>query len=275
MGWIFQSNYIMSDNYPHETVDSVPKQELFAKYKGALFIRYTTDFDCEETQFWYCIKDDEFDINQIKAKRRYEINKGLKNFRTEIIDPVEYSEDIYNVYCKSLEGYEKGAVAATPKEAFIKGLIENSQINKEYLNFFGVFEIETGKLCGYSDVYKRGRYIPISSLKTIPEYEKSGVNFSLIYGIIQYFGEDIKNGSYLCDGARNIIHQTNFQDFLIKYFEFRRAYCKLHIEYRKPYGCVIKALFPFRKLLKKIKINKVKTICALFRQEAWKRGLAE
>ena len=258
MGWIYQSNSIISDNYPHEPVGVIPKVELFTNYKKALFIRYTTDFDCEETQFWYCIKDSDFDINNIKAKRRYEINKGLKNFRTERINPIQYSEEIYRVYCDSLKGYKKGTFKKIPKEIFIQSLIENSEKGKDYVNFFGVFEIETNKMCGYSDVYKRGKYIPISSLKTIPEYERKGVTFSLVHGIIDFFKDD-----------------TNFQDFLIKYFDFRKAYCRLHIEYRKPVKYIVKVLFPFRKVIKNIQNNKVRTVYGLLKSEAWSRGLVE
>ena len=36
---------------------------------------------------------------------------------------------------------------------------------------------------------------------------------------------------YVNDGARNISHQTNIQDFLEQKFKFRKAYCKLHVEY--------------------------------------------
>ena len=35
-----------------------------------------------------------------------------------------------------------------------------------------------------------------------------------------------RGGYYLCDGQRNIRHQTNFQEFLVKYFGFRYAYTR-------------------------------------------------
>lgn len=45
------------------------------------FARWTDNFDCGyETEWWYCIKDEPFDISKINSKKRYEINKGKKNF---------------------------------------------------------------------------------------------------------------------------------------------------------------------------------------------------
>ena len=87
MGWKYYNRFvIMSDKYPHEILDSncIP----WNSFKGAFVAQWTSDFDCShETQFWYCIKDNSFDISKLKAKRRYEINKGIKNFNVCPIDP--------------------------------------------------------------------------------------------------------------------------------------------------------------------------------------------
>jgi hypothetical protein len=117
--------------------------------------------------------------------------------------------------------------------------------------------------------------LPISSLKTVPECERDGVNFALISFIVDYFSTDIKHGSYLCDGARNSLHKTNFQDFLIKYFGFRRAYCVLHIEYRGVVKYVISILFPFRKLIKRCPGKLFHYLYSVLKMEAWKRGEPE
>ena len=96
--------------------------------------------------------------------------------------------------------------------------------------------------------------------------EKNGVNFALVYGIVNYFQEKIEKGAYLSDGARNVLHETNFQEFLIKYFEFRRAYCILNIKYRGFMALLIKLLYPLRKILRKGKVG------ALLKLDGWSRG---
>lgn len=67
------------------------------------------------------------------------------------------------------------------------------------------------------------------------------------------------------------VHEIHFQDWLEKYFQFRKAYCVLHIEYRKPIGIVIKILYPFRELLKKKNSGLLKKINAILLMEEWKR----
>ncbi len=246
---------------PH--VDFKPSEKL--DFKNYLVLWWTDDYDCScETEYWYCIKDDLFDISALKAKRRYEINKGNKNFTTKLILANDYADEIYNVYAESMKGYGEGKAVLT-REQFQRDL---DYWAAPECRFFGAFSNETGKLCGYADVWLRTPYLPLSSLKTIPECERDGVNFSLIYKIIEYFSEDIKNGSYLCDGTRNSRHQTNFQDFLIKYFGFRRAYCTLHLRYRFPLKPFIKLLCPIRAIFK----NKMPRLYALLRMDLWSRG---
>lgn len=70
----------------------------------------------------------------------------------------------------------------------------------------------------HEDVYDRGLFLPISLLKTRVECEKRSVNFTLVAGIVEWYTDLGKSGSYLCDGARNALYETSFQDFLIKCF---------------------------------------------------------
>ena len=80
-------------------------------------------------------------------------------------------------------------------------------------------------------------------------------------------------GGYICDGARSIQHETAFQDYLEKYFEFRKAYCVLHIVYKPSFSKVINASYPFRKVLKKMQsIRPVAKINSLLRMEEIKRS---
>ena len=251
---------------PHENF-ALKKGEK-VDFQGAMVATWTDNFDCQrETEYWYCIKDNVLDLSAMKAKRRYEINKGNKNFTVKVINPSEYAQALYEVYVGSLAGYP-GNPAPISMGAFQRSVRAWSQPE---CCLFGAFENDSGKLCGYSDVWLRHPYLPISSLKTIPEFEREGVNFALVYGIYLHFENDIKNGSYLCDGSRNSLHETRFQDFLIKYFGFRRAYCDLHIAYRWYLKPIIALLFPIRKVFR----GRIPQVYALLKMEAWSRGVSE
>lgn len=61
--------------------------------------------------------------------------------------------------------------------------------------------------------------------------------------------EFLEKGEYICDGEINTRHETAFQEYLIKYFEFRKVYCKLNIVYSQAMRFAVKILYPFRPLL--------------------------
>ena len=98
----------MPINAPHENVDitALKDKKIWKMGDRPLFARWTSDFDCGyETNWWYCIKDTPFDISLLKSKKRYEINKGKRNFNVKIIDPREYSKEIVNIQIKTWMEY--------------------------------------------------------------------------------------------------------------------------------------------------------------------------
>lgn len=267
--WISYNNTLVPNCYPHEEPDTSELKINLKKTKGALFARYTTDFDCNyETPFWAVIKDTPFDINSLKAKRRYEINRGNKSFYTKPLSRKNLG-DMYDVYVESMKGYDNPVIVA--EDVFLRNW-DNVFTVKETL-MLGVFECSTDFLCGWAHIIDHGRYIPISTFDTRVSYEKNGVNFALAFGICEYYKSRLESGSvYLCDGYRNIIHQTKFQDFLIKYFGFRKAYCNLHMVYRSSVLIAVKLFYPFRKGIKAFlpKSLRVK-VCAVLNMEEWSR----
>lgn len=115
MRWIQYGLWQTPDIYPHEA-QHIEQAEW---KKNSFVARWIEAFDCKEaTQYWYCIKDISFDLKAIKAKLRYEINKGNKNYYVKTIDPKRYADEIYDVYYESLEGYDNPVVEE--KENFLE-----------------------------------------------------------------------------------------------------------------------------------------------------------
>ncbi len=249
--WRYYNHAIIPNCAPHETPDLTPvlNGDIWKMIKGSsLFVRYTDDFDCDKpTGWWYIIKDTPFDINALKAKRRYEINKGKKYFCVRRINPGDYKDELYEVQVGAFAAYPEKYRPHVEKESFFKTIDTWNSFN-----VYGAFFRETGKLCGYSLLTKHGdKYIDFNVQKTIPEYEGYAVNAALVAAILEDNEAFLSNGGYICDGARSINHETNFQDYLEKYFQFRKAYCKLHIKYNPKIAWLIKMLYPFRKLTMK------------------------
>lgn len=226
------------------------KQRPFGEAGGGVrpfLARWTSDFDCGyETDWWYVIKDKPFDISTIKSKRRYEINKGNKNFEVKIVCAMDYAEEFYQITKNAYEQYPLKYRPSLDHDMFINGI---SGWDKHEV--YAAFLRETGKICGYAwiDVYET--YIDFCVLKADPKYERSGVNAAIVYAIVKNYSSKLSKEFYICDGARATVHETSFQDYLEKYFEFRKAYCKLNVEYPEIVRIVIKLLFPFRNLFNK------------------------
>ena len=113
-------------------------------------------------------------------------------------------------------------------------------------------------------------HLSFNVLRASPCYEKFGVNAAIVAGILENYNEKLSTGFYINDGERSIRHETAFQDYLEKYFGFRKAYCQLHIKYRFPVGILVGLLYPFRmRIPKESKWGSL--ICALLEQEKIRR----
>lgn len=266
-GWKYYNHALIPTIAPHAPVDTAALENgtlWNIAPKSAYFARWTSDWDCaEETQWWYVIKDEPFDIDALKSKRRYEVRKGIKFFDVSEFDYKNAKEEIYRIQLAAMRSYPEERRVRIDKERLFASIDSKWDYYKAYCARFR----ETGEMCGYSLLRRDGRYINFALQFAVPEYEKFGVNAALINAILTDHASFLSSGGYICDGSRAVIHETAFQDYLEKYFSFRKAYCRLHISYRKPYGIVVKLLYPFRRQLLKSKNRKIKNLCAVLQME--------
>ena len=133
-----------------------------------------------------------------------------------------------------------------------KKLTRDNLGNSEYL---GAFLKDTDTMIGYAIYNLFDDWIEYSVVKTDPEYLNTQVNAALAYfGVERYMRPGIK---YIHGGWRTMIHESNYQEYLLKNFEFRKAYCKLHIQYRPLMKLAVNVLYPFRGIIKKFSKNKL------------------
>ena len=250
-GWKYYNHAAVPTTAPHRSPNMSPIED------GSIWdidggtpklARWTTDFDCGDvTNWWYVIKDSAFDIGCLNANYRYKINKGVKKFDVHVIDPQDYKESLYNVQVAAYSAYPLKYRPTVNKDEFFKSI---NFWNKHVV--FGAFFRETNELVGYSLLTEHSQHIDLAVQKTNPLYEKYQINAALVAEVLRHFDSCIKNGTYICDGARNINHETAFQDYLETYFGFRKAYCKLHVVYMPKIKWIIKLTYPIRKLLSKM-----------------------
>lgn len=248
-GWEYYNHAAVPTCGPHENPDLTPiKDGSIWQIRGGvpLLARWTSDWDCgHETSFWYVIKDTPFDIDALKSKRRYEINKGNRNFYVRKIVASNHVEDLFTITVDAFKGWPEKYRPTVDEEMFRDSI---DTWNK--LDVFGVFSKENDELCGYAQLRDKISYIEFSVLRTKPETERLGVNAAMVNGILEYYKNRFDGMFYINDGSRAIRHETLFQDYLEKYFNFRKAYCRLNLEYRNGIGFAVRTLYPFRKILK-------------------------
>lgn len=235
--------------------------------RGGVLARWTTNFDCKyDTGWWYVIKDQPFEMSQVKSNYRTMIRKGNKYFDVKVINSNEYAKEIAEImisaYKDSKHIRKKDIPSCDDAERYISQWSRGSLI-------FGAFFKATGKLCGYYKVNDYDNFAQLETTRSAHEYEKFEINAALMYGILSYFNERLKcsNGFYLLDGERSIYHQTDYQNYLFKRFSFRKAFCQLHIVYNPFFEILVDLLYVFRDFFKVVPGGFARKINAVLMQE--------
>jgi hypothetical protein len=242
----------------HISVDiSMEQARSVLKRNKAWLIRWTANFDCkEETKFWYVIKDDrdEQGAGTFSSNTRNQIRKSLKMCDIRQISKFEIAEKGYFVYKSSFERYRNTDVSPVSAESFRNNF---QKLDDSKHDIWGSYCRETGKLIAYSVNIIADNSCNYSTLKGIPEYMKSHLSFyGLIHSMNEYYLRE-KHFSYVNDGARSLTEHSNIQEFLIQKFKFRKAYCKLYVEYVWWLKILIKILYPFRNIITDVRIKSI------------------
>lgn len=207
--------------------------------------RWTSDFDCGyDTQWWYEILDHPFDLSSLKAKRRYVVKKGMKHFDVKKVNTSEFARQIAEVAVAAVATYE------SPSSSM--GIDNWADSAKSWDgDVFAAFPKEGGPMAAWALVKDHGSWVNLISMKANPAQEKNEVNAALLAGLVGNYADRLKGDFYICDGERSIYHQTSFQDYLEKYFCFRKAFCKLNVKFRFPVNVAVVCLRPFQKSIQK------------------------
>ena len=172
----------------------------------AFFAEYITSADCAEpTEWWFTIKDDEYDLSKLNSHDRRNVVSFKKHCYAKAIKPADYAKALFDCYVASFSAYpEKYRPKTFDYDNFCADVKEWSCEN---FRVYAAFTNDEDLLIG----------------------------FALVTVIIT-------------NGSRSIKHETNFNAYLEKYFGFRKAYARLRVVYRFPFGIAVKLLKPFRKL---------------------------
>ena len=268
INWKLYQGALVPDVAPHINIELNEEDKTFLlKESNAFFLRYTNDWDCyKETDFWYVINDKLCHIEDYSAKTRKHIRKGISECEISILDNKSFiAADGYIVYSEAMKHYN-GFLTIISKENYDENILNCED------EFVCVFY--QNKMIAYRQVRLMGNSAEFKVSKSIPEYQKYYPNYLMFFYCTQHYIGDI-GVNYTCSGAKSLSHETNIQTLLISKFNYRKAYCRLNVVYRKDIGIVVKLLYPFKSILEKIKIKPVEKLVVLLRHEEIRRNCAK
>lgn len=263
--WYSYHGALLPSVPPHYNIilDRQKQQDLLTQ-SGAYFIRWTDHFDMlRESSFWYVIKDKPESLDSYKSKTRNQIKKGLNLCIVEPTSAYDISENGYACYRKAVIGYQHSSAPA--EESLFKNQYLALKNDKNH-EFWVVKERESKKIIAYAHIILDETMCSYSSIKFDPDYLHLYGGYALIFTMNTHYINE-RHFDYVSDGARSIAHPTNIQEFLIQKFQFRKAFCTLHLAYRKDIEFLIRLLYPFRHWLATFQHPLLRKISTLLIQE--------
>jgi hypothetical protein len=260
---------LIPHSFPHEleSVNAQDARTLRAR-EHARLIRWESDFDGgQETDWWHVIKDAPDGLMDLKPKVRNAVRQGLRDFDVGKVSRQEILSEGYEVYVAAYARYEtfEPMLDAT---AFSRA-VESMPAATE---FWAVRARDGSGLLAFAENVVGRDACFYSTMWFSPRALKGNGSYALIHCMNEhYLGE--RGMRYVSDGARNISHQTNVHQFLQDKFGFRKAYCRLHVEYAPWVAGVVAAAYPMREWLRRHKVSA--RLDVLLEQERIRRACAE
>lgn len=250
---------------PHYEVDLTKKeQKELLKISKAFFIRYTNEWDRDGGEFWYVVKDSFFGMEELSGNTRSKFRRAKKRNYIKKVDAKYILEYGYDVYSSAFYNYSTFINPLSSKKF-------QEQVKSKNYDYWGVFDNDTDKIVAYSENFIEDDMCHYSTIKFHPKYQKNYTSYILIYEMNKFYLEEQKL-RYVNDGAKSISHDTKVQEFLIDKFKFKKAFVKLNIAYRWDIGLAVKILYPFRKIITKIRHPLSDKISVILNQESIRRS---
>lgn len=246
-GWRYYNHALVPTCAPHEEPDTEALHESTIWHLGggkALFARYTTDFDCkEETGFWYVVREAPYDIEDFDKKYKRHVVRALERTEARLISPLMYAEELWEVTQAAYAQY-KNADNKPTKEQFL------DELNESTNEWWGAFDRKTGRMAGWMSCANNGTWTDTAKAKYHPERQSwNRPSDVLHHAVLTHYLNELGQ-RYVCSGTRSVNHKTNVQEYKIKHWKFRKAYCHLHLVYHPKIRWVVKMAYPWRKILK-------------------------
>lgn len=180
----------------------------------------------------------------ILSKKRNQVKKSLKTYNVKKVSAEEILSVGLPIYQEACESYKVKTSIITSNE-FRSRIASCEKMGRS--DYWCVYDKETNEAVALAINTVFEDCCEYNTMKCKPKVMRNSTYpyYGLIYEMNRYYLEELKL-KYVNDGARSITEHSNIQPFLIDTFHFRKAYCKLQVEYKWWMRVLITFLYPFR-----------------------------
>jgi hypothetical protein len=220
-------------------------RELLRKL-GGMWVMWTDGFGPHaESSEWYvvlCRRHAPVE-EVVSGNTRSKLRRGLKQCEVHQVEVKEIARNGYETYCAAVQSYGNHAEDLPTAEEFARRVMTDEPFGDIRPQWAVYHE---GRMVGFAQnlLYDKIE-VNYTHIKLHPEYLNRYSSYALIYRMNEHYLAQ-KGFQYVNDGFRSISHETGIQDFLIKEFNFEKAYTGLHVHYRPPLGQLLRMARPLR-----------------------------
>ncbi len=238
---IYQGGLIPAMPLPkYVDMDAETGRRLLSESRAHL-IRWSSDPSSQEMPWWWVVCD-KYDVGQFSSKMRNMIKRGYKKCEARCVTTEWLAEFGYECYRAAFSRYSHATPAS--EDDFRANILKQVGYESVFENW-GVFVED--RLAGYAQcIVEDEKGVATNVIKYDPDYMRDYTSYAMMDTLLNHYVAG--KGLPMSNGTRAVSHDSNVQDFLLK-FGFRRQYCRLNVQYRRSLGLAISMLHPFRKFI--------------------------
>jgi hypothetical protein len=235
------------------SIDTKDAEFLLSKFSKALLVRWTVGIERSHGNLavndWYAVVCDEFKhLDDLPAKNRSEIRRGLTHCRVETVDARYIADHGFGVYCSAYERY-KAIQQPTMTENEYRAKILSTIPFDDIIHYWAVFHDHDLIAYSVNHLYDKTE-VCYFTIKFHPDHLRLYPSYALFYEMNKFYLQG-NSYEYVNDGFRSILHQTNIQQYLIDKFNFKKCSANLFVYYRPVLSIALSVTFPMRRHLSK------------------------
>ncbi len=247
LNYFMYRNAWICDDAPHKEIKLSDVESKTLLKQGGLMVRNTYDFDTpSETSFWFIINDHYRSLEELSPRVRNKVRHANQYFDYRLVEYEKFENKVYPIFEDTIANYKVHDRVLNLKKfsEFLK------QCQQKSYDYWGIFLKDTQQMVGYCMVKNWGDSCEIWNVGVLSRYKSDGYYpyYGLYYHLNEYYLNE-KGFRYISDGSRTITNHSEIHDWLIHYFGFRKAYCKLKLHYKWWFGIIVRTLYPFRSII--------------------------